>query len=52
MKPLNIVIKLFAVKITELWNFYNATCKLSEDEGKNSGDPAVVRRFLETLHMV
>lgn len=52
VKPLNIVIKLFAVKITELWNFYNATCKLSEDEGKHSGDPAVVRRFLETLHMV
>ncbi len=52
VRPLNIVIKLFAVKITELWGFYNQTCKLSEDAGKYSGDPAVVRRFMETLHMV
>ncbi len=52
VRPLNIVIKLFAVKITELWGFYNQTCKLSEDAGKYSGDPAVVRRFMETLQMV
>ncbi len=52
VRPLNIVIKLFAVKITELWGFYNQTCKLSEDAGKYSGDPVVVRRFMETLHMV
>lgn len=32
--PRNIVIKLFAVKITESWTFYNDTCKLSEDKGK------------------
>lgn len=51
VRPLNIVIKLFAVKITESWGFYNPTCKLSEDAGKYSGDPAVVRRFMETLHM-
>ena len=49
--PLNIVIKLVAAKITESWPFYNETCKLSEDESKHTGDPAVVRRFLEALHL-
>lgn len=49
--PRNIVIKLTDVKITERWNFFNSTCKLSEDKGKHTGDPATVRRFLETLHL-
>ena len=51
MKPLNIVIKLVAAKITESWNFYNDTCKLSEDEGKHSGNPEVVKRFMAALHI-
>lgn len=51
VKPMNIVIKLLAVKITELWPFYNDTCKLSEDKGKHTGDPAVVERFMEALHL-
>ncbi|MBD5538937.1 MAG: nicotinate phosphoribosyltransferase [Desulfovibrio sp.] len=50
--PLNIVIKLVAAKITESWPFYNETCKLSEDASKHTGDPAVVRRFMEALHML
>lgn len=50
-KPLNIVIKLVAAKITEQWDFYSDTCKLSEDHGKYTGKPEVVARFLETLHM-
>ncbi len=51
VKPLNIVIKLLAAKITEKWDFYNETCKLSEDHGKYTGNPEVVKRFLETLHI-
>lgn len=51
IKHLNIVIKLLAVKITESWHFYNDTCKLSEDAGKHTGKPDVVRRFMETLHI-
>lgn len=51
IKPMNIVIKLTAVKITESWPFYSETCKLSEDHGKYSGDPATVERFLRTLHI-
>lgn len=51
VKPMNIVIKLVAVKITESWPFYLSTCKLSEDHGKYSGDIATVNRFLETLHL-
>ena len=50
IKPMNIVIKLLAVKITESWPFYCDTCKLSEDRGKYSGDEATVRRFIEALH--
>ena len=34
IKPMNIVIKLIAVKITESWNFYNETCKLIEDKSE------------------
>lgn len=48
--PRNIVIKLFAVKITESWTFYNDTCKLSEDKGKYTGKTEVVRRFMEAIH--
>lgn len=51
VKPMNIVIKLIAVKITESWPFYCDTCKLSEDTGKYSGDKSTVNRFLETLHL-
>ena len=46
---MNIVIKLVAVKITESWTFYNDTCKLSEDDGKHTGKPEVIRRFMEAL---
>ena len=49
--PRNIVIKLTDVKITESWPFYSQTCKLSEDSGKYAGDPATVKRFLETLRI-
>lgn len=49
--PMNIVIKLIAVKITESWPFYCETCKLSEDVGKYSGERSTVLRFLETLHL-
>ena len=51
VKPMNIVIKLVAAKITESWSFYNDTCKLSEDEGKHTGKPEVIRRFMEALNM-
>ena len=51
VEPLNIVIKLVAAKITESWSFYNETCKISEDKGKYTGDPEVIRRFLDALHM-
>ena len=51
LRPMNIVIKLVAVKITESWPFYCQTCKLSEDKGKYSGDPATVHRFMEAIHM-
>ena len=51
VRPLNIVIKLIAAKITESWSFYNDTCKISEDVGKHTGNPDVVRRFMEALHM-
>ena len=51
VKPMNIVIKLIAVKITESWPFYCDTCKLSEEPGKYSGDKATVDRFLAILHL-
>lgn len=51
VKARNIVIKLTDVKITERWGFYSETCKLSEDHGKYTGNPEVVRRFLEILHI-
>lgn len=51
VRPMNIVIKLVAVKITESWPFYCDTCKLSKDPGKYSGNKAVVDRFLEILHL-
>lgn len=51
VEPMNIVVKLVAVKITESWPFYCDTCKLSEDRGKYSGDRATVDRFLEILHL-
>ncbi len=51
VKPMNIVIKLLAVKITESWPFYLETCKLSEDYGKYTGDSATVARFKAALHL-
>ena len=51
IKPMNIVIKLMAVKITESWSFYNDTCKLSEDKGKYTGKPEVISRFMEALNL-
>lgn len=50
VKPLNIVIKLTAAKITEAWPFYNETCKLSEDDGKHTGKPEVIARFQAALN--
>ena len=49
--PMNIVIKLMAVKITESWPFYCQTCKLSEDKGKYSGDNEIIERFIDILHL-
>lgn len=49
IKPMNIVIKLVAVKITESWPYYNDTCKLSEDVGKHTGKKEVVERFMAVL---
>ncbi|MDE6638442.1 MAG: nicotinate phosphoribosyltransferase, partial [Muribaculaceae bacterium] len=49
--PMNIVIKLLAVKITESWPFFCDTCKLSEDQGKYSGNIETVKRFREALHL-
>lgn len=51
IEPMNIVIKLVAAKITESWPFFNETCKLSEDASKCTGDPAVIQRFREALHL-
>ena len=50
LRPLNIVIKLVAAKITEQWSFYNETCKLSEDAGKHTGKPEVIKRFLDAIN--
>ncbi|MDE6267119.1 MAG: nicotinate phosphoribosyltransferase [Muribaculaceae bacterium] len=50
VKPMNIVIKLIAVKITESWPFFCDTCKMSEDKGKYTGNIETVRRFMEAIH--
>ena len=50
VEPMNIVIKLVAAKITESWDFYNDTCKISEDKGKHTGKPEVIKRFMEAIH--
>ncbi len=50
VRPMNIVIKLVAVKITESWPFYNDTCKISEDDGKHTGKPEVIQRFMQAIH--
>lgn len=49
--PLNIVIKMTDIKITEAWPFFCSTCKLSEDKGKYSGDIQTVERFRQALHL-
>lgn len=51
VRPMNIVIKLTSVKITESWPFFCPTCKLSEDEGKYSGNPETVRLFMQLLQL-
>lgn len=51
VKPMNIVIKLTDVKITESWPFYCQTCKLSEDKGKYTGDAAVIACFKQLIHI-
>ncbi len=51
IKPMNIVIKLVAAKITESWGYYNETCKISEDVGKHTGNSEVVARFMDILNM-
>ena len=51
VEPMNIVIKLTSVKITESWPFYCQTCKLSEDKGKYTGDAATVACFKTLLHI-
>jgi nicotinate phosphoribosyltransferase len=50
VEPMNIVIKLVAAKITESWDFYNDTCKISEDKGKHTGKPEVIKRFMDAIH--
>ncbi len=50
INPMNIVIKLVAAKITESWNFYNDTCKISEDKGKHTGKPEVIKRYMDIIH--
>lgn len=49
VKPMNIVIKLTAIKITESWPYLNDTCKLSEDLSKHTGKDEVVQRFMSVL---
>ncbi|MDE6084879.1 MAG: nicotinate phosphoribosyltransferase, partial [Muribaculaceae bacterium] len=51
VKPLNIVIKLLAIKITESWPEYSDTCKLSEDKGKYTGQRSTVDIFRKLLHL-
>lgn len=48
--PMNIVIKLVAIKITEKRDF-NDTCKMSEDLGKYTGKPETVALFKKLLHI-
>lgn len=50
VEPMNIVIKLVAAKITESWDYYNDTCKLSEDKGKHTGKPEVIRRYMDIIN--
>lgn len=51
IRPMNIVIKLVAVKITESWPFFSQTCKLSDEKDKYTGDPEVIKRFVATLQL-
>lgn len=51
VKPMNIVIKLTDIKITEKWPHYCPTCKLSEDKGKHSGNPETVAIFRHLLNI-
>lgn len=51
MKPLNVVIKLIEIKITEKRPFMNKTCKFSCDSGKTTGDKDIVEKFKSDLHI-
>ncbi len=51
IKPMNIVIKLTDVKITESWPFYCQTCKISEDKGKHTGDAELIKCFKRLIHL-
>ena len=48
--PLTIVIKLLAIKLNSNYPFYSDTCKMSEDEGKHTGNASVVNLYKEILH--
>ncbi len=50
VKPMNTVIKLVAVKITEQRPINNDTCKNSADKEQHTGKPEVIKRFMEELH--
>lgn len=48
-QPLKIVVKLEAVSLDE-GQTWKTTAKLSDDEGKHSGDPQKVLEYLEVIH--
>ena len=50
IKPMNIVIKLIASKITEKRE-WNDTCKMSEDAGKYTGKQETFETFKKLLHI-
>lgn len=50
IKPLNVVIKLVEIKITEKRKFMNKTCKFSCDNGKTTGDSDIVSIYKTMLH--
>lgn len=51
IKPMNIVIKLLAIKENSNYPFFSDTCKISEDKGKHTGYEDVVDMFKKVLHM-
>lgn len=51
IKPMNIVIKLLAIKENNNYEFFSDTCKISEDKGKHTGREDVVEMYKKILHM-